>query len=189
MQQPVYEFRPYFGLFSRPHDVYRYADGNWLLDDGSTYDLAFVGRSPGGAPRAYFVGDLHQRIGWMSSSPPCIGVDRSWWHFVKNPQPSKYDWDHRFRSEHPNGIAGELAMRRCVELWGCANGRSIDARFDDVFLLAQLVRRVDTKEIFNLPATARCKKCGNIEASKIAEATKQAWQEKVDREMIWALQR
>ncbi len=107
------------------HSVLRYAEGQWIPDDGE-YDLAFV---RGVLALGVHLPDYGNSVwSWMD-----MDLTKSWlperlhkyanWHHSYNmnntPFDQKYHWDN---SQHPNKIAMKSAMDKACSLHGCANG-------------------------------------------------------------------
>jgi hypothetical protein len=82
-------------------EMFRYADGQWIRDDGQA-DLAFFGKA---IPR-----------GSQNWFPYAFGFE-----FLVADDDGEY-WDHP--RGHPNTIAYESAMNECSKRYGCANGHS-----------------------------------------------------------------
>ena len=161
---PVYEFRPQFKA------QFRYADGLWLVDDGNTYDLAFVDKLD--YPRAtYFSHHFRKAIlwTWVKNGKWYVNVKKhpggNAWHYMLRPGNKDLDAGWNI-CEHPNQIAKESAMSKCFELFGCANGRAVERQINDPYIAAGLVREVETKKILRFPKIFNCMYCGKIDWRK-----------------------
>lgn len=160
---PVYEFRPL--PQNMKGQVYRYAEGKWLEDDGE-YDLAFA------MPldfMAYYV-DLPYKTNllwswdggdWHRREPR--HPDGNAWHYeLKNGGKHFMSWNERYL--HPNEIAGRSAMDFVCKKQSCANGGGPDLfHIDDPYTKARLLREKETKKVLELPKTMMCVYCGVIQ--------------------------
>lgn len=82
-------------------ELFRYADAEWIRDDGQA-DLAFFGKAiPEGSQN------------WF---PFAFGFE-----FLIEDEDGDDYWGRP--ADHPNTIAYEDAMNRCCSKYGCANGR------------------------------------------------------------------
>lgn len=156
---PVYEFRP-LDRWMRG-DVFRYAEGQWLKDDGE-YDLAFVMRNE---QTCYGVDLPYRRNilwswttrGWQYNEP--LHPDGNPWHYQL--REGTKDWHDIWpRERHANRVAFERASDWLVSQRCCANGHFVEFRANDPVIAAGLLRRVDTKEIVHVPERLVCMYCG-----------------------------
>ena len=185
---PVYEFR--LPVDEYKGDLFRYADGKWIPDDGE-YDLAFIGRGQQGAPMAWGI-DMPDRQNilwswcrdgnWGEHEP--LHLDGNPWHYMLRDGETDWDGDGRWsRERHPNNIAYEAAMRECSKRHSCANGRGPDFDIHDQFISASLVRERDTKIILRPPENLVCMYCGPMVRGgneSIAVAKRRVQQESIE---------
>jgi hypothetical protein len=168
---PVLEFRPVPGFFVG--NVRRYADGNWLADDGE-YDLAFIGFAVGGYPCSLYVSLPYQRnilAKWYSRhwavDEPRHEDGNAWhYHLRRGKRSWGGDWG---RSNHPNTRAGDAGMNKICSEAGCANGRHVEPH--DIFdkhTAAGLVRERQSGLILGPPEKLRCMYCKDDAATAIA---------------------
>jgi hypothetical protein len=175
MLWPVYEFRPL------PRDtrstVLRYADGQWLPDDGE-WDLAFVAYG-WGAPLGIYVDLPYQRnIVWR-------GLTSHWsadnhdhpranpWHYML--RDGETEWGGPWgRARHPNRRAGNAAMDKCCAINRCANGTGPQFELGDPYIAAGLIRERNSKRLVTFPAAPSCMYCGLRWSTKIAARTESA---------------
>ena len=157
---PEYEFRP---LPSTKGEVLRYAQGEWLPDDGE-WDVAFVVSGFGG-PLGLGVRMPYQRnIIWKGLT--------SHWSANNLKHPRLNPWHHMFRegtsewggdwggSRHPNSLAMDAAMNKCCSMHRCANGRGPEFVIGDPWIAAGLLREVETKTVVQFPEILDCAYCG-----------------------------
>lgn len=160
---PTFEFRPRESELRG--SVFRYADGQWLPDDGE-HDLAFImyGAS---APMAMYV-DLpnHKNIIWSGLTTHWSASVRQHphgnpWHYMLRDGESQWggDWG---RSAHPNARAGNAAMNECASRNRCANGRGVRFEVASPHIVLGLVRDRATKEIVSVPPMFECMYCGSV---------------------------
>jgi len=160
---PVFEFR----LLDKDRRgiVLRYADGEWLPDDGQ-YDIAFMAYGAG-APMAYYVHLPHHRnILWS-------GLTTHWqghvaqhprgnpWHYMLRDGATEWGgyWN---RDSHPNTRAGRAAMDECCRRNGCANGSGPEFNICDPYVVLGLIRERETKKVVEAPLnTLTCMYCGD----------------------------
>lgn len=138
----TFVFRPFEGMekggrgsiavnvSSHPHPtgLLRYANGNWIPDDGEP-DLAFVqGVFAYGVDLPYYTNILwswrdletaHQHL------PDDLKRKVYGWHHMTIGNKPHYDFHWDERNQHPNEIAYRSAMHKCSSIHGVANGRSI----------------------------------------------------------------
>jgi hypothetical protein len=163
---PVYEFRP------EPGGAWlRYADGQWIPDDGE-FDIAFISAGGFGPPMAlsvkpqYRPGILWSYLkGHWTSNGPASHPRRNPWHYMLRDGHTQWgdSWD---RDRHPNVVAGEAASRECCNRYRCANGRGPEFHINDPYIAAGLLRRRDTKEVVVFPEVFHCMYCGVVELVK-----------------------
>ncbi len=158
---PVYEFRP-LPETVRGGNLYRYAEGKWIEDDGE-FGLAFA--SLAGAPMAFGI-DLPYRpnILWSWTTVHWGSKYRRHprgnpWHYSLREGRSEMG-DGWNRDSHPNTAAMDNAMNWVCGKRGCANGRGPRFQLDDQFIKAGLVREKATKEIVVPPESPICMYCG-----------------------------
>lgn len=154
---PVFEFRPLDN-----EQYLRYANGDWIKDDGK-YDLAFVGMNRAlGISLPYYENILWswcKNGRWMANVPKHPKGNA--WHYML--REGKKDWGERWaRERHPNSIAYESAMDMCSYLYGCANGGGVEMNINNPYIKAGLVRNIVTKEILRFPDIFDCIYCGKI---------------------------
>lgn len=168
---PVYEFRP-LPRYSR-NTVSRYADGQWVPDDGE-WDLAFMIIGPDG-PLVLGVDLPYQKnIIWkgLTSHWSAQNVDHprcNPWHYMLRDGETEWGgpWS-RERDAHPNSRAYEAGMRRCCSLRGSASGTGPKFDVRDPYILAELLRERESREIVVPPARPVCMYCGEAWADKLA---------------------
>jgi hypothetical protein len=167
MTPPVYEFRPLPGFF-RDDEVRRYANGEWIPDDGE-YDLAFIGWA-GAAVCLYFDHPYSDNLAcsWLTthwSERVRKHPDGNPWHRATvDGRKSLGKRDILAHDNHPNARAGSSGMRACCKFIGngCANGRHIELNADDEHIASGLVRNAETKEVLVWPADLKCVYCGAV---------------------------
>lgn len=159
---PVYEFRPL------PEHcrgtVLRYADGQWLPDDGE-FDLAFMVYGAG-APMAYYVDLPFQRnIVWsgLTSHWSASNYDHpraNPWHYMMREGESEWggDWG---RDRHLNTRVGREAMSACCARNSCANGDGPQFKEGDRYIVVGLLRERETKAVVTPPDRLICMYCGD----------------------------
>lgn len=158
---PIYEFRP--DKISGATNLIRYNNGNWIKDDGE-YDIAFISMD---MPFAFYVRLPYQKNlawSWCKNSDWRANVSKhpngNAWHYMSR-DGSNDVWGEWNREKHPNTIAGNMAMYKCCEMRGCANGRSVEFNVNDKTIKNKLLRLVESKEIINPPKIFECCYCGN----------------------------
>lgn len=168
---PVYEIRP-LPQYQRG-TVLRYADGDWLPDDGE-WDLAFVCYG-GGAPMALGVDVPYQRnIVWSgmtashwSASDPDHPRGGNPWHYMLREGETEWggDWG---RDRHLNRRAYDRAMSHCSSINRCANGSGARFESGNAWIEAGLLRERETKLIVSAPENLSCMYCGDAWSTKLA---------------------
>lgn len=160
MMFPVYEIRPPENYFYG--DVYRYAGGMWIPDDGE-WDLAFACLA--GPPICLYVDLPYQKnILWSWTTGHWSKREQrhprgNAWHYML--REGTHDWGGSWeRDRHPNTIAGRNGMDLVCRNRGCANGRSAELQDDNDIMLAGCMRCHDTKELVVVPKTKLCMYCG-----------------------------
>lgn len=161
--RPVYEFRPIPGALRG--DLRRYANGEWLPDDGETYDLAFI--SGFGAPICMYVEHSYQRNilwGWTTghwSANEHRHPKSNPWHYVLREGETEWggDWGS---SQHLNHRAGDSGMSKLVSEHRCANGRSVGITRPSKHVLAGMVRDRETGIVLAPPESPACMYCGDV---------------------------
>ncbi len=157
---PVYEIRPPDKYFLG--DVFRYAGGQWIPDDGE-WDLAFAGGA--GAPICLYV-DLpyQENIVWSWLTGSWRGEElrhprANPWHYMLREGACEWggDWG---KERHANTIAGREGMRWLSSRQGCANGRLAEFHNGNHIIRARCMRDKKTKEIFTEPEQLICMYCG-----------------------------
>ncbi len=158
---PVYEFRP-----TPAHScgvVLRYADGQWLADDGQ-FDVAFISYGMG-APLALYVDLPFQRnIIWKGLTTHWSGCIPSHprgnpWHYMLRDGEADWggDWS---RDQHFNTRVGRSAMSKCSSINGCANGRGPSFEQGDEYIVQGLLRERDSHLFVDPPSKLDCMYCG-----------------------------
>jgi len=159
---PIYEFRPLATSFGRAWDdeVRRYADGEWIIDDGE-HDLAFVR----GTTCLYVALPYQKNILWSwvtghwSAFEPEHPRGNAWHYMLRD---GEAVWGGNWgRDNHPNEKAGRYGMNRQSGIHGCANGTHVDFHLGDKHIAAGLVRVRDTKEVVRFPEKPCCMYCGD----------------------------
>lgn len=175
---PVYEFRPLPGEFSG--EVLRYNNGDWVPDDGETYDVCFIGMANGvddftkgrfTYPAAlYFNHPYRPNIiyqwyskHWSSNEPRHPRGNA--WHYALKEGKGEFGGSWQ-RDKHPNEVASRRGMNKTCNTHGCANGIGIELKCQDKHIVAGLVRRVDTKEALSIPTDVVCMYCGDKPPTK-----------------------
>lgn len=164
---PVYEFRPLpeaFPTRCRGNEVFRYADGQWLPDDGE-YDIAFVS-----GPFCLMVELPYQRniiwswlTGHWQANEPRHPRGNPWHYMLRE---GEAEWGGNWgRDNHPNRRAGDVGMSRQCGIHGCSNGLHVSFKLNDKHIAAGLVRDRETKQVLTFPAVPCCMYCGD-DASK-----------------------
>lgn len=159
---PIYEFRPRDCHLRGT--VLRYADGQWLPDDGS-WDLAFISYGAG-APICIYVDLPYQRnIIWKGLTTHWTGCISEHprgnpWHYML--RDGETDWGGDWgRSRHPNSQAGDEGMSKCASINRCANGRGIHFNVCDPHIVLGLLRERESGEIVRVPPDFTCMYCGD----------------------------
>jgi len=167
----TYEFRP----IKQYMDCLRYADGNWIPDDGE-YDLAFVGKDDGFPMGIYFHLPYYTNIiwSWCKKGNWRANVIKhprgNAWHYML--RPGKKTWGNSWaRDMHPNIIAENKAMDKCCSMYSCANGIGGEFEINDPYIKNGLVRNKETKEVLVFPKIFKCMYCGNIDWEKAEKMT------------------
>ena len=158
---PVYEFRPL--PQNMRGQVYRYAEGKWIEDDGE-YDLAFA------MPMdfmAYYVDLPYQtNLKWSWDGGDWRRYEsrhpegNAWHYELKNGGKHFIRWEER--DQHPNEIAGRSAMDFVVKKCHCANGHGAQFHIDDPYIKAGLLKEKVTQKVVKFPKTMHCVYCGVI---------------------------
>lgn len=163
---PIYEFRP--DKISGATNLIRYNNGNWIKDDGE-FDIAFVSMNQ---PLAFYVNMPYQKnLAWSWCKNMDWGAyvskhpNGNAWHYMSR-DGSNDIWEGWDRNNHPNEIAGRLAMNKCSETRGCANGRGVEFNVSDETIKSGLLRLVETKEIIKAPKIFECCYCGKHDWAK-----------------------
>ncbi|KKL27800.1 hypothetical protein LCGC14_2381550 [marine sediment metagenome] len=150
------------------HGLLRYADGNWIPDDGKP-DLAFLE-----GVIAYGVSLPHSaNILWQWED---IDLSRSFlpdedlrrhhargWHYqtINNTHWQDYRWGSfgKSRDEHPNEIAHKSAMDKCCSLHHLANGRGADLTIDNEWTRRGFLWIKSTMQPIKPPENPTCFLC------------------------------
>jgi len=176
----VVEFRPPPGFFgfdayhahlARKPEVYRYADGRWLPDDGK-HDLAFI--SPDTLSESgnrftsclYFELPYRKNIRWSWYDCHWSSKDRrhpggNAWHYMLVPGMKDIDssWD---RDRHANEVAKESGFARIRELgYGSSAGRSIELKPGSEAIELGLARIKGSGQIIVPPKRPLCVYCSD----------------------------
>lgn len=157
---PVYEFRPLPGEFRSGAEVRRFADGQWLADDGE-HDLAFIADG-----LCLMVEPSYQRnITWSWLTTRWTGFQAKHpngnpWHYALREGETKWggDWG---RDNHPNAKAGRAGMSKMCSERGAASGVHVEFHLNDRHIKAGLVRERDTKKLLTFPDKPLCMYCGH----------------------------
>ena len=164
--KPTYEFRPLKDFLRGV--VRRYADGQWLPDDGATYDLAFID----GRHCLYIDVGYRPNILWSwydkhwSSREPRHPSGNAWHYMLTD---GATDWgDDWGKDRHENERAGRNGMEKVCSESGSASGLHIEWHLDDPHIAAGLVRERDSKEIVKFPDTPICMYCGPLKFTRKA---------------------
>jgi hypothetical protein len=175
----VYVFRPLHRDFRKP--FYRYADGQWIEDDGQTFDLAFYGkagdswpttdRGDGGWPKALFI-DLPSptNLEWSIPDYKLGGPYHRPWHRQLTLFKAEV-FTYSFTDLHPNRVAFRSAMDRCSKEHGCANGRGPSFLIGDQYFALRRVRDQKTGQVIHRPMQFRCANC------KVTHDVTHVWRE------------
>jgi hypothetical protein len=165
--RPVYEFRPLADAFptrTRGNSISRFADGEWIEDDGE-YDIAFaVGNFCLMVEHPY-----RRNIIWKWTTGHWSGFEPKHpngnaWHYMLREGEAAFggNWG---RDNHPNTLAGRSGMGRQSSKHGCCNGLHVEFTLNDPHIAAGLVRDRETKEIVMFPEVPRCMYCGEMAAN------------------------
>jgi hypothetical protein len=159
---PVYEFRPLPDAFPRrwDQDVLRFADGQWLPDDGE-HDIAFVSDV-----FCLMVELPYQRnilwswtTGHWSSFEAKHPRGNAWHHMLRDGEAEwGGDWG---RALHQNRKAGDAGMNRQCGIHHSATGLHVRFQLDDKHIAAGMVRERDSKRVLTFPAKPCCMYCGD----------------------------
>lgn len=177
----MYEFRPLPGFFSG--EVRRYNNGEWVLDDGETYDICFIGMANAvddflitkfRYPAAlYFNHKYRPNIvyswyskSWTSNEPRHPNGNA--WHYALKPGTTESGGSWQ-RDLHPNESASRKGMSKVCSDNGCANGVSIELANKDKHIVAGLVRNAETKEVLTIPTDVKCMYCGDTPTQEEAD--------------------
>lgn len=136
----------------------RYAEGEWLPDDGER-DLAFIHTADGyGAPMCLYVDMPHWAgIQWSWMTQP-----RNRWHYMV--RSINEGWGPRWeRDKHPNEQAGRRGMNKLSSMRGCANGRPARFQPDDPYIKAGILW-TSAGELVTPPEELVCMDCLNEDA-------------------------
>lgn len=153
---PVYEFRPLPGDIKS--DLRRYADGQWIPDDGE-YDIAFSSWCMAyGVDLPYQRNIIWQWVDRHSSAHEARHPRGNAWHYML--RDGTKEWGGKWgRDRHPNRIAYEAAMSFTVSRDRCANGRGPEMCAGDAYIAAGLLRERDSKRIVTPPDPRICMYC------------------------------
>ena len=169
--QDAYELRPPEGFFQG--EVRRYADGEWLPDDGQ-WDMAFIGmanakENGNGYAFTYpcclmYDPPYHRNINWSWLTTDWRGKIAAHprgnpWHYSLRPGATEWG-EGASRDSHPNRIAGRKGMNKMSSEHSCANGRHAEFRRDNKIIEAGLFRRTSDKAIVVVPDEPECMYCG-----------------------------
>lgn len=183
----TFVFRP----LQTTHYTLRYADGQWLPDDGETFDLAFI--DEGLALYVHLPNYSNLLWSWTNKAQT-----RQWlpehlkqfnnqnWHYMTIDNTPLDDEYSRFKfpndDTHPNAIAGRSAIDKCCQLFNCASGHGpnlIDATKDDGryiksddYISRGLLRIQRTNEPIVIPHKLTCYLCENNGKGHLLEALK-----------------
>jgi hypothetical protein len=173
---PTYEFRPLPTWTEnwpmRGDQVYRYAEGKWIPDDGE-YDLAFV------CNQICLMVELpYQRgIAWKWLTTHWTGHQSKHprgnpWHYAL--REGETEWGGNWgRDRHPNERAGRAGMDWACARHRAASGHHVQFDLSDPHIAAGLLRERETKKIVMFPDKPDCMYCGqNWAAQKIKAARK-----------------
>jgi len=169
---PVYEFRPI--LESDRGEVFRYNEGEWLLDDGE-YDIAFAHPSDCMAYGLSVPSYSELLWSWVKNGnwgAFVAGHPRgNAWHYMLRNGETEWakSWDTR---NHLNEKAKDEAMNFVCHRTHCSNGVGPEFHINDPYIEQGLLRLRDTKEIVKFPEIFNCMYCGEIdwrEAEREAE--------------------
>jgi hypothetical protein len=160
---PVFEMRP----IDLTRSWLRYADGQWIDDDGE-HDTTFITADNNGAPFCIYVSLPYQKnivwsgcVGHWSSIGPAKHPDRNPWHYMlrRNAKDWGGDWA---RDQHENIRAGDAGMNKLCGMRSCANGRHAEWRIGNEFIAAGVVREREPKEVVTFPKRFNCMYCGHV---------------------------
>lgn len=158
---PVYEFRPLLTDFRPGYEVFRFAEGQWIPDDGE-YDLAFASHTT----CLYVQLPYHKNIRWS-------WVDHHWsatevrhprgnaWHYMLADGETEWGGDWA-RHAHANEKASRDGMRWVCSQYRVANGASVSFQIGEPHIAAGLVRDHATKAVLTFPETLCCMHCGIV---------------------------
>ncbi len=159
---PVYEFRPLPS--KRSGDLFRYNNGNWIVDDGE-YDLAFV--YP--CQSTYYGVKVPHRENiiwsWVKNGKwgaYCGDHPRgNAWHYMLRDGETKWGetWSQR---RHINRVAYESACKFVLTNGRSASGGGPEFHINDPCIAEGLVRLRETKEVVKFPDIFNCMYCGEI---------------------------
>ncbi len=169
--QDTFELRPPEGFFRG--EVRRYADGEWLPDDGE-WDVAFIGMANAAEDGT---GNAFTYPCCLMYEPPYYkNITWRWltthWgsHIEGHPQgnpwhyslrPGATEWGESIpHGSHPNYIAGREGMSKMSAEHSCSNGRHAEFRAGNDIIEAGLLRRVSDKAVVVVPDEPECMYCG-----------------------------
>lgn len=156
---PTYEFRPLPDSFRPGYGIRRYADGQWVDDDGE-YDIAFIADGV----CLYFQPGYQRNIicSWLTTHWSGGVADHpraNPWHYAL--RAGETEWGGPWgRDSHPNERAGSAGMAKLCSECGCASGHHVEFHADDPIIAAGLLRERDTKKVFDWPRGMICMYCG-----------------------------
>lgn len=157
---PVYMFRPLPDALRG--DIYRYADGKWIKDDGQP-DLAFA--SPLDNTCLYVSLPCQRNIvlswttGHWAAHEPRHPRGNAWHYALRE---GKTDWGGAWdRESHENSRAGRSGVDFVCRQRGSCGGSHIEMNPKDKHILAGLVFERDTRTRLVLPKDAVCMYCGD----------------------------
>ena len=169
--QDTYELRPLEGFFRG--EVRRYADGEWLSDDGE-WDMAFIGMANAkedGTGNAFtypcclmYDPPYYKNIIWSWLTTHWTGVITEHprgnpWHYSLRPGTAERGASAG-RDRHPNYTAGRKGMSKMSTEHNCANGRHAEFRAGNDIIGAGLLRRASDKAVVVVPDGRECMYCG-----------------------------
>jgi len=178
-----------YGYKYRGQELLRYANGQWIPDDGE-YDLAFAH-----GVFAYYVSlPNYSNIIWSwrdieltrTFLPEYLHKYAKAHHLYTTDNLPMQHWDN---DQHPNKIAGDSAMHKVSSIHGCANGRGAylcsESPSEIPWLRKKRVLIQSTMQPVEIPETPICYLCLDNGKRHLIEAL-QDYKEQLESDIEYA---
>lgn len=200
----TFVFRPFDGSVGRgitatpsgyqhsKQGLLRYADGQWIPDDGE-YDLAFVrgvialGMHLPDFPNVIWSwNDIELTHCWLPDKLHKYARGHHFFTVDNSPFSQDYHWD---KSQHPNAIAMKSALDKACSMHGCGNGRGAyltsEGKRDEPWLSEKRILIQSTMQPVLIPENPICYLCLDNGKGHLVEAL-QSCKEQLEADIEYA---